>query len=46
MVLWLILWRFSSGVTRGFDVPAGVVVLMVSTGHAAVIGSTDFAMTS
>ncbi len=37
------------GVTRGFDVPAGAVVLMASTSHAAAsheatIGSADYAV--
>jgi hypothetical protein len=31
-------------VTRGFDVPAGAVVLMVSASHAAAIGAADYAV--
>jgi hypothetical protein len=31
-------------VTRGFDVPAGAVVLMVSASHAAAVGAADYAV--
>jgi hypothetical protein len=32
------------GLTRGFDVPAGTVVLMASASHAAAIGAADYAV--
>jgi hypothetical protein len=31
------------GVTRGFDVPVGAVVLMASASHAAAVGAADYA---
>jgi hypothetical protein len=31
------------GVTRGFDVPAGAVVLIASASHAAAVGTADYA---
>ncbi len=31
------------GVTRGFDVPVGAVVLMASASHAAAVGTADYA---
>jgi hypothetical protein len=31
------------GMTRGFDVPAGAVVLISSPSHAAAIGTADYA---
>jgi hypothetical protein len=30
------------GVTRGFDVPAGAVVLIASASHAAAVGTADY----
>jgi hypothetical protein len=31
-------------VTRGFDVPAGAVVLMASASHAAAVGAAEYAV--
>jgi hypothetical protein len=31
------------GLTRGFDMPAGTVVLMSSASHAAAVGTADYA---
>jgi hypothetical protein len=31
------------GVTRGFDVPVGTMVLMASASHAAAVGTADYA---
>jgi hypothetical protein len=31
------------GLTRGFDMPAGAVVLMCSASHAAAVGTADYA---
>ncbi len=32
------------GLTRGFDVPAGMVILLASASHAAAVGSSEYAM--
>ncbi len=32
------------GLTRGFDVPAGTVILMASASHAAAVGAADYAV--
>jgi hypothetical protein len=31
------------GITRGFDVPAGTVILLASASHAAAVGTADYA---